>query len=257
MKPDLRVLKSLSRLKPACLLLAVLAGGYQAPASATEADDYVKMPGVTEGEREIDFKYGSIRQSDGSLKQAASIGYGYGITDRWFAEAYVRYTKSTGDTRQFDAWEIETKYLLTEQGKYPFDVALVGELEITKAKDDPNSFRFGPLIQTEIGRFQLNGNVLFGRKFNDGNPHTTEKDYQWQVKYRWKPALEFGFQGFGEFGSRDAADEGDAHGDRWGPAVFGKVSLGGHQAIVYNAAWLIGTAPAAGHTLRLQMEYEF
>lgn len=216
------------------------------------------MPGVTQGEREIDFKYGSIRQSDGSLKQAASIGFGYGVTDRWFTEVYLRYAKlSGGEGRQFDAWEFENRYLLTEQGKYPVDIGLVAELEITRAKEDPNSFRFGPMFQTEFGRWQLNGNVLFARKFNDGLPHTTEKDYQWQVKYRWKPALEFGFQGFGEFGSRDADDEGGAHGDRWGPAVFGKVSLGGGRAMVYNAAWLIGTAPAAGHTLRMQVEYEF
>lgn len=229
-----------------------------APALATEPDDYVKSPIIEEGEREIDFKYGSIRQADGSLKQSTSIGFGYGAKEWWFTEVYLRYAKASGgDGRQFDAWEWENKFALTERGKYPVDVALLTELEITRAKDDPNEFRFGPLVQAEFGRWQVNGNVLFARKFNDGNPHITEKDYQWQVKYRWKPSLEFGFQGFGEFGSRDAVDEGDAHGDRWGPAIFGKIPLGGRQAIVYNAAWLIGTSPAAGHTARLQVEYEF
>ena len=45
---------------------------------------------------------------------------------------------------------------------------------------------------------------------------------------------------------------------RMGPAVFGKLALGDHQVIKYNAAWLLGASQAApGHILRAQVEYEF
>jgi hypothetical protein len=43
-----------------------------------------------------------------------------------------------------------------------------------------------------------------------------------------------------------------------GPAVFGKLMLGEHDAIKYNAAWLVGMTDAApDSTLRMQIEYEF
>ena len=45
---------------------------------------------------------------------------------------------------------------------------------------------------------------------------------------------------------------------RAGPAVFGKVKLGGREAIRYNAAWLHGVSSAAPRdTFRIQAEYEF
>jgi len=43
-----------------------------------------------------------------------------------------------------------------------------------------------------------------------------------------------------------------------GPAVFGKIGLGGREAIRYNAAWLVGVSDAAENsTFRMQVEYEF
>jgi hypothetical protein len=45
---------------------------------------------------------------------------------------------------------------------------------------------------------------------------------------------------------------------RIGPAVFGKIAMPSHQAVKYNAAWLIGASSAtANNTLRMQIEYEF
>ncbi len=46
--------------------------------------DYVYIPKVENGEREIDFKYGSASKSNEPRQQAASIGFGYGVNDWWF-----------------------------------------------------------------------------------------------------------------------------------------------------------------------------
>ena len=82
--------------------------------------------------------------------------------------------------------------------------------------------------------------------------------YQWQAKYRWKPEFEFGAQGFGETGDVDDWAPAEQQSHKAGPAVFGKLPLGGHQAIKYNAAWLLATSKAApDNTVRLQVEYEF
>ena len=89
--------------------------------------------------------------------------------------------------------------------------------------------------------------------------HNTEIGYQWQVKYRWQPAFEFGLQGFGEMGKWNHWEPSREQNHRVGPAIFGKVKLGeGREAIRYNAALLFAASHAAPKsTFRMQAEYEF
>lgn len=82
--------------------------------------------------------------------------------------------------------------------------------------------------------------------------------YQWQVKYRWLPQFEYGLQGFGQTGDVDKWAPAEQQVHKAGPAIFGKLPLGGREAIKYNAAWLLAASKAASdNTVRLQVEYEF
>jgi hypothetical protein len=220
--------------------------------------DYVYEPRVEYGEREIDFKFGTARKADEPRESAASIGLGYGATEWWFTEFYLKYKRESGDGTKFDAVEWENKFQLTETGKYPVDVGFLLEIERPQDRTEGWEVKWGPLFQTEFGKIQLNCNPLLQRSYRSDAPAETEFKYQWQAKYRWKKELELGLQGFGETGkwNRWAPREEQDH--RLGPAVFGKIPLGGRQAIRYNAAWLIGASTAgADHTLRMQIEYEF
>jgi len=221
--------------------------------------DYVYVPSVSYGEREIDFKYGAWTQKPGNDGlSAASIGYGYGVSQRWFTEIYSKYQRPQGEPSRFDAWEWENKFQLTEAGEYPVDLGLIVELERPQDRSEGYEFRFGPLFQTEFGKVQLNGNVLFQRNYRADAAAAMQLGYQWQAKYRWQPKLELGFQGFGELGQWNHWDPAGERSHRAGPAMFGKLALGDHQAIRYNAAWLVGaSANAPSHNLRLQIEYEF
>lgn len=223
--------------------------------------DYIFLPTVEYGEREIDFKIGSARQPDGARLSAASLGFGYGATERWFTEVYLKYEKQGGEGAKLDALEWENKFQLTETGKYPVDVGLITEVEVPRNRSAPYEFKIGPLLQTDFDKLQLNGNLLFERRFSGDDPdmpHNTEIGYQCQVKYRWQPAFEFGLQGFGEMGKWNDWDPASEQNHRFGPAVFGKIGLEGRRAIKYNAAWLHGVSDAAPNdTLRAQIEYEF
>jgi hypothetical protein len=53
--------------------------------------DYVYTPTVEEGEKEIDFKFGTA-DSD-PRKTLGSVGLGYGVNNWWFTEVYVKYAK--------------------------------------------------------------------------------------------------------------------------------------------------------------------
>lgn len=238
--------------------LALWLGAFLSTAAVAGPADYIYTPTVEYGEREIDFKFGSARLPGGNKSQAANIGFGYGATEWWFTEVYLKYAKSTAQNTRLTAVEWENKFQLTESGKYPVDVGLVTELEVPRDRNDAYEFKFGPLFQTEFGKVQLNGNLLFEREFSDGLPHKTEMGYQWQVKYRWQPKFEVGLQGFGEVGEWNNWDSSDLQKHQFGPAVFGKIAIGERKALKYNAAWLVGTSKAApDHTFRLQVEYEF
>jgi hypothetical protein len=82
--------------------------------------------------------------------------------------------------------------------------------------------------------------------------------YQWQAKYRWKPAFEFGLQGFGEMGEWDNWAPRAAQSHRFGPALFGKILLGGSQEIEYKTSYLMDlSSRARSHGFRLETEYKF
>lgn len=220
--------------------------------------DYVYTPAVTYGEREIDFKMGSAEKSDTPREAAASIGYGYGATQWWFTELYLKYKRELNEDTRFDAVEWENKFQLTEPGEYPVDLGFLLEIERPMDHDEGWEVKWGPLLQTEFGKLQLNANLLFQRSYHAAQPSNMQFLYQWQVKYRWLPQFEYGLQGFGETGDVDNWAPAEQQSHKAGPAVFGKLPLGGHQAIKYNAAWLLATSKAApDNTLRLQVEYEF
>lgn len=224
------------------------------------AADYVYTTAIEQGERELGIKLGAAAPVDGTGQQVAGIGLGYGVTDHWFTELYLKQEHNGGARATLAEWE--NKWLFTETGQYLLDVGLLAELEVPLSGAAPWELRLGPLLQKEIGKIQLNGNLLFVRAFGmkdeSGVPFSTNLACQWQVKYRWKPALEFGMQGLGEMGTWNQWSPVASQSHRMGPAVFGKIALGNRQAIKYNAAWLVGVSAAApAHTLRSQLEYEF
>ena len=219
--------------------------------------DYVFMPAVSYGEREIDFKYGAASKKGEPSAQAASLGFGYGAAERWFTEFYVKGERE-GASSRFDAIEWENKFQLTETGRYPVDVGFILEFELPHDRSEGNEFRFGPLFQAELDRVQINFNPLLTNISRSVDGNGTYFGYQWQVKYRWQQELEFGAQGFGDMGVWNHLAPTNEQSHRMGPAVFGKHSLGGGQAIVWNAAVLFGlTAGSPDCNFRLQAEYEF
>ena len=222
--------------------------------------DYVYTPAVEYGEKEIDFKFGTDKEQDGTRKTVTSLGFGYGATEYWFTELYLKREREGSERLTLAEWE--NKFQLTETGKYMVDVGLITEIEAPLTNgNEPYEFKIGGLFQKEFGKTQLNANLLFERKFGpkDADDHyVTEIGYQWQAKYRWKQELEFGLQGLGEMGEWNDWEPSDAQSHKIGPAIFGKLELGQKQAIKYNAAMLFGVSDAApDHTFRMQAEYEF
>jgi hypothetical protein len=241
-------------------LLAAVALGLPGVTLAGPSD-YVYGPAVEYGEREIDFKIGTAKlRNDEGRESAASLGFGYGLTQWWFTEAYLKYHHEPGAKSQYDAFEWENKFQLTEHNQYFVDVGLITEFEAPR-HEEGYEFKIGPLFQGDAGPVRWNANLLFERVFR-GSPdeaHPTEMGYQLQARYSVRQGLDVGAQAFGDMGKWDHWAPSHEQDHRLGPAVFGKIKMGeGREAIRYNAAWLFGvTDGVAKNTFRLQAEYEF
>ncbi len=222
-------------------------------------DGNVESPIVEEGERELDIKFGTARPRQGGRESALSVGLGFGMNSWWATEVYAKANRQTPGGWRFDAVEWENRFQLTETGKYPVDLGWVIELEHPQDRSEGWELSFGPLLQAELTpKLVANLNLFFTRNYRASTPSAMNMDYQWQLRYRWKPELEWGAQGFGSLGPWRQWAAADQQEHKAGPAVFGKLRLDAHQAINYNAAWLLANnATTPRNTLRLQVEYEY
>lgn len=226
-------------------------------------NEYIYPATVTPGEREIDFKFGSRSMKDkNENKSAASLGLGYGVNEYWFTEVYVKYARAYGEATELDAIEWENRFQLTETGKYPVEVGFLIEVERPQDRSEGYEMKWGPLFQTDFGKTQWNANLLFERNYRSAETSHATAYYQVLGKYRYRREFEFGFQGFGDLGRWNDWSAARNQGHRFGPAVFGKLSLADHKAMKYNAAYLMGKNAidgqgVRGNTFRMQLEYEF
>lgn len=244
-------------IKKSAVALAALTLFGAMPALAAP-NDYVRMPAVEYGEREIDFKSGTQKNRGGGSESANSIGFGWGATPWWFTELYSKYKRDPGASNAFDAWEWENRFQLTETGKYPIDAGFLLEIERPKDRSEGYELTYGPLFQKEWGDIQGNFNVLFQRHVRATAVFDTELLYQAQVKYRASEKLEWGAQAFGNVGRWDHWNTSSTQELKIGPAFFGKIKTGPRQAIKWNAALLHGaTNVSPTTTFRFQAEYEF
>lgn len=229
-----------------------------APAASAGPSAYVHTPIVEVGEREIDFHGGRARQGDGSRDSGFAIGYGMGVRPWWFTEAYVVFEGASGGPARAEAVEWENVFQLTETGRHAADLGFLLEVERPRDHAEGYELKYGPLLQTEFGSVQWNANLLFEQHVRAEIAAQTQMFYEWQAKYRWRRAFEPGLQGFGGMGKWDHWEASSLQSHVFGPALFGKIGLGPHQALKYDAALLFAASPAApDRTLRLRIEIEF
>ena len=207
------------------------------------------------GKVDVNLRYWTTKRPGRPEMVWPEVGVGYGVTDRWYSQLFVSAIGRTIGETNLDSINWQNDYLLT-QGQYPVDVAV--HTQLVRNVGESNVLEFGPALQTDIGRTQLNANLIFEHGNGEYNPPDTQLKYQWQVRYRWLPALNVGLQGFGELGTWSHWDAGAQQSRRFGPALFTKLPLGEHEALKLQAAWLTGkTYGQQGHMLTVRATLDF
>lgn len=234
------------------LLISVFAN-----CALADPDDTVLTTYSENGLHQIDFRLGAIRQPGQATQSASTFGYGYGITDYWFSELYLGYARSGSDGTAFDSAALQNTFRLTD-GQYPVDIGLYTEVEYEADRSAGYKIMFAPLLQSDIGLTRLNLNLLFQRNYLADFPNPMQIGYQWQIKHHWNFPVDFGLQGFGEFGQWDHWAPRNEQSHRLGPAIFGKINMGAHRVINYNAAVLFDAFDQQhATTFRTQVVYGF
>jgi hypothetical protein len=227
---------------------------------AVDASDYLLLPTVVQGERELDWRTGIA--SAGATTNARAdyaLGVGYGVTAHWFTELAFHYGERQGSTLKFRDVAWENILQLAEPGEWPLDVGFSFEVERSQRSQDQLDVTGGILLQKEFGLVQANLNVLLNHVIEGAEPTTTRVHFQGQLKYRYSEPFEFGVQAFSYVSSYRttwAPYSDQVH--RIGPVALGKFKFGHERSLSYNAAFLFGTTDRSpDRTLRFQIEYEF
>ena len=228
-----------------------------AGAACADPGYYVVTAYDNAGQRTVDFRYWTVKAKGEPSVRWPEIGFGYGVNSRWYTELYYRFIGMRDTATRLSTINWQNEYLLT-QGEWPIDIAVHAALAKYSGVSNGYSIEYGPVLQTDIGRTQLNLNVFLEHEHGDDADGGTEMKYQWQVKRRWTQMLSFGLQGFGELGQWNhwAARERQSH--RAGPALFGSLAVPGGTTLLYQAAILFGsTYGTNGSMFSMRVQYAF
>ena len=140
---------------------------------------------------ETEFELRSVTYTDDSLpdRQKHSLGTGRSLTDRWAVEFYAMGSSTANDSFSVDAYELELKWQLTEQGEYTFDWGIVFELE---REIEDNAWEASARILTarDFGRWTTVANLGLVYEWGSRIDNELESETRVQTRYRYKETFE-------------------------------------------------------------------
>lgn len=222
------------------------------PATAVLADgavvDKVYHPYVDALESEIEFRslFQDSSRSNDNDKQSHRLAFGHSIGDRLFGEAYLVAARSRSGDFDIEAYELELKWQLTEQGQYAADWGLLFEWE-DEFDADIRELSAGLLVEREFGRLSGTANLMLIQEWGDDIRDEFETAFSAQARYRLsrtlEPALEF-------YAGQDYRG--------LGPVFLGNLNLGIRRSLNWEAGIIFGADDdSPDHSYRLLLELEF
>jgi hypothetical protein len=204
------------------------------------------------GQKSVDFKYWNAHPSGAPGRNAPELGFGYNVTSRWYTELTGVWFQLNPGPLKFTGAEWQNDFMLT-QGQYDVDVALHTKVTVNRDSARGKGLEIGPVMQTEIGRTQLNLNLFLQRDYDSARRQPVQLAYQIQVKHRFTTMFHLGVQAFGEVGEWKDWLPSSQQSHRAGPAIFGDIGQ-----FRYEAAYLMGKNNArSAKTLSMRVQYLF
>tara|TARA_R110002167_G_scaffold54498_2_gene155302 strand:+ start:2095 stop:2814 length:720 start_codon:yes stop_codon:yes gene_type:complete len=207
--------------------------------------DKVYHPYVLPNEREFEWRMLS-HQNDAGNSLAQRLAYGQSLTEYIMVEVYVVGERDRSGDFGLSAYEVETRWMLTEQGEYWADWGMLLEVE-KEHKRDIWEVTTGILFEKEFGRNSLALNAFLIYEMGSDIQSEFEREFRLQYRYRWLPQVQPAIEVYiGE----------DYTGI--GPAFMGIQRFEGQKQLKWEAGFITGlNGDSKDHILRVAIEYEF
>jgi hypothetical protein len=207
--------------------------------------DKVYHPYVLPNEREIEWRLFSHREIENN-KLAQRIAYGQSVGEKLMLEFYLVGERDIYNDFSLTSYEVEARWMLTDQGEYWADWGVLFEIE--KERQDQNwEVTSGILFEKEFGRTSLTLNAFLIYEW--GKTIKEEFETEFRLKYRFRyteqlqPAIEL-YSGENYLGV--------------GPAFMGLQRFTGQKQLKWELGFITGLdSRSKGHILRVAIEYEF
>ena len=208
--------------------------------------DKVYHPYVLPNEREVEWRILAQRENGVSNDLAHRFAYGQSLTDNVMLEFYLVGERDVQGDFSLNAYEIEARWMMTEQGQYWADWGMLFELE-KERKDNNWEVTSGVIVEKEFGRTSVTLNAFLIYEWGDTLEDEIETEFRLQSRYRYleqfQPAIEV-YSGENYLGL--------------GPAFMGIQRFSGQKQLKWEAAFITGVnSESQGHIIRLAIEYEF
>jgi len=207
--------------------------------------DKVYHPYVLPNEQEFEWRLLSHKNDQGN-SLAQRIAYGHSLSETVTLEAYVLGERDSSGDFGLEAYEVEIRWMMTEQGEYWADWGMLFEVE----KENQNNnweVTSGVLIEKEFGRNSLTVNLFLVYEWGTKIKDEVETEFRLQYRYRWLPQLQPAIELYS--------------GDDYvgiGPAFMGIHRFNGQKQLKWEAGFITGlNGDSKDHILRFAIEYEF
>jgi hypothetical protein len=227
------------------MLLLLLSRGVSADGIVI---DKVYHPYVDALEQEVELRSLLQDEQQGLVTPAQlhQLSLGTALSDAVFAELYLIGAKTRNGEFETEAWELEVKWQLSEQGEYWADYGLLFEYE-DEIDADISEVTVGFLAEKELGDWSAAANLFLIREWGRDIQAEYETALAMQLRYRLRPEFEPAIEVYAGEDTRGI-----------GPVLQGTLRTGVRRSLHWEAGLIFGVgASSPDQTWRLLFEYEF
>ncbi|MEM5510268.1 hypothetical protein WNY98_15430 [Pseudoalteromonas sp. AS71] len=224
--------------------LCLLVFSIQAKADGIVVDK-VYHPYVLPFEREFEWRLVSHQTDSGNIL-AQRLGGGGAINDTMALEGYLVGERDDNGDFGIEAYELELRWQLIEQGKLWADWGALFELE-KKHNEDVYEATSGFVIEKEFGKTSLTLNAFLVYEWGQYIKNEWESEFRAQYRYRYRSAFQPSIEVYvGE----------DFVGI--GPGFIGLQRFDGQKQLKWEAGFITEISQSEkNHSFRLALEFEF
>lgn len=207
--------------------------------------DKVYHPNVLPNEREFEWRLMS-RQTDTHTLLSQRLAYGQSVGNNVMVEGYLIAGKTVSDDFTIEGYEVEVRWMLSEQGELWADWGVLFDVEKFNTTNDWE-LTSGLLFEKEIGRTSLTMNLLGTYEWGETLNEEIEVEFRLKYRYRWipqvQPAIEL-------YAGNDFVG--------LGPAFMGIQRFDKQKQLKWEAGFITElSGSGSDHSVRVSLEYEF